>query len=247
LGGKAQDCITNKSASFIRHTGSPQEDRFFISGLDATDRQMLPALAGNVTPITSKIEKNKRKLIFIRLSAGFSISDMAPYDFEDKYAKAYEDSLKKNHGWIHILPEALGFEDPLGLSIGMEEESLIKTCLDVGILFQQKGYHIEYEEGGKKIVLAQGMENAIRELRNNPGRAGLLKKKLIAFFNSQIVDWLVDFLNDHDKTRFADDEKFSQNHKNKYKNAAPKFSFPLSQHKIPSYILKEIEKRLARK
>lgn len=247
LGSIVQDCITNKSSPFIRHTGSPLEDRFFVSGLDTNDLRMLPALPGDITRITSSIEKNKRKLIFIRLSAGFSISDLAPYDFEDKYVKAYEDSLKKNHGWIHILPEALGFEDPLGLSIGMEEESLIKTCLDVGILFQQKGYHIEYEEGGKKIVLAQGMENAIRDLRNNPSHADLLKKKLIEFFNGQTVDRLVDFLNDHDRTRFADDEKFSENHKNKYKNAVPNFSFPLSQHKIPSYILKEIEKRQARK
>ncbi len=247
LGGKVQDCITNKSAPFIRHTGSPMEDKFFISGLDASDLRMLPAMGGDVTAITSQIEKNKRKLIFVRLSAGFSLSDMAPYEYEDKYAKAYEDSLKKNHGWIHILPEALGFEDPLGLSIGMEEESLIKTCLDVGILFQQKGYHIEYEEGGKKIVLAQGMENAIRELRNTPSRAGLLKKKLIAFFNAQTVDWLVNFINDHDRTRFADDEKFSENHKKIYKNAAPGFSFSLSLHKIPSYIMKEIEKRLSQK
>jgi len=46
----------------------------------------------------------------------------------------------------------------------MEEESLIRTCQDVGIIFQQRSYHFEYKEGDKGVVIAQGLENTIRKL-----------------------------------------------------------------------------------
>lgn len=49
-------------------------------------------------------------------------------------------------------------------TIGMEEESLIRTCQDVGIIFQQRSYHFEYKEGDKGVVIAQGLENTIRKL-----------------------------------------------------------------------------------
>lgn len=244
LSGIVQDCIDNKSSPFIRHAGNPVEDRFFISGLELQELKALPALPKDFTQITSDIEKNKRKMIIIRLSANFSMGDLAPYDFAEKYASAYEESLNKGHEWIHIKPEAIGFEDPLGLSIGMEEESLIRTCLDVGILFQQKGYYIEYKEGEKRIVLAQGLENTIRALQHEPKNAALLKKKLLTYLDGQNKEWLLDYLNDHDRSKFADEEKLNENHKGKYKNAVSGFTFSLPHHKIPSYILKELEKRI---
>ena len=165
-------------------------------------------------------------------------------DFNEKYAKAYEDSLNNNHKWIHVQPEALGFEDPLELSIGMEEESLIRTCQDVGIIFQQRSYHFEYKENGKRVVLAQGLENTIKRLQDDPECARILKEKLLNFFNSQTKEWLVDYLNSHDMSRFADSEKFRQNHEEKYKNAVSDFSYHIPPHKIPSYILRELKKRV---
>lgn len=248
LGNRVQDCITNKSSPFIRHTArDPHDDRFLISGLDSYDIKRLPAIPGDVTPISSDLENKKRRMLFIRLSSNFSISDLAPYDFADKYSKAYEESLNKNHKWIHIRPEALGFEDPLGLSIGMEEESLIRTCQDVGIVFQQRGYYFEYEENGKRVVIAQGLENAIRRLQDDPKCANLLKEKLLEFLNNQTKEWIVDYLNDHDRGIFPDEAKFKQNHENKYKNAVSSYSYPISPHKIPSYILREIKTRIGKK
>jgi len=247
LGNKVRDCITNKSSPFIRHAAKePKEDRFLISGFEMHDIKELPTIPEDVTIIRSDIEKNKRRIVFIRLAANFSMSDLAAFDFSDKYAKAYENSLNSNHKWIHIQPEALGFEDPLGLSVGMEEESLIRTCQDVGIIFQQPSYHFEYEKNDKRVVVAQGLENAIRKLQDDPKCANLLKKKLIDFFNNQTKEWLVEYLNNHDKTIFPNEEKFKQNHENKYKNSVSDFSYPIPPHKIPSYIIRELEKRIKR-
>jgi len=245
LGNKVQDCITNKSSPIIRHAaGNSLEDRFFISGLESHEIKQLPAISKDVTKIRSNIEKDRRKMIFIRLSSNFSISDMAAFDFADTYAKAYGESLNNNHKWIHIHPEAIGFEDPLGLSIGMEEESLIRTCQDVGIVFQQRGYFFEYKKDNKRVVVAQGLENAIRRLQDDPKCANLLKKKLIDLFNNQTNEWLVDYINDHNRANFANEEKFKQNHENKYKNSVSNFSYSIPPHKIPSYIIRELEKRI---
>jgi len=248
LGNIVQDCITNKSSPFIRHTArDPHDDRFLITGLKGYDINRLPAVPGDVTRISSDLEEKKRKIIFIRLSSNFSVSDLAPYDFADKYAKAYEESLSKNHKWIHIQKEALGFEDPLGLSIGMEEESLIRTCQDVGIVFQQRGYYFEYKKNGKRIVIAQGLENTIRRLQDDPECAKFLKNKLLEFLNNQTKEWIVEYLNDHDRSIFPDEDKFKQNHESKYKNAVSSFSYPISPHKIPGYILSELENRIGKK
>jgi hypothetical protein len=244
LGKKVQDCITNKSSPFIRHTGQElSESRFLISGLERNELAQLPPIPEKVVTITS-VEKGKRRLVFIRLSANFSMSDLAPYDFADKYAKAYEESLSKNHKWIHILPEAIGFEDPLGLSIGMEEESLIKTCQDVGIIFQTGSYHFEYKEGNKGVVIAQGLENTIRKLQDDPKCANLLKKKLLDFFNNQTQDWIHGYLKDHERLSFPNEAIYRKNHGDKYINQETNYSYPIPPHNIPSYILEEIEKRV---
>jgi hypothetical protein len=246
LGQLFQDCINNKSMPFIRHAGRPIEEKYFISGFKKSDLEELRP-PGNMSVITSNLERNKRKFIFVRMSAGFSLQDLGPYDFEKKYAKAYSDALEKGHGWIHIQKEAPGFEDPLGLSIGLEEESLIKTCLDVGIIYVKKGNHFEYGDDGAEKTLAQGLEKAIGAIHEDQKLARLLKKKLADFFNGKDATWVVGYLNDHVRDNFADDGAFSENHKAKYKNSVPGNEFALTQHKIPSYVLKEIEKRLGKK
>ena len=183
LNAKIQDCM-NKSSPFIQQAGQPIEDRFIISELEGSELRGL-SIPDGVIPILSDIEKDKRGMVFIQLSAKFSMRDLASYDFDENYAKAYEDSLNNNHKWIHVQPEALGFEDPLELSIGMEEESLIRTCQDVGIVFQERSYHFEYKEADKRVVIAQGLENTIKRLQDDPECANLLKKKLLDFFNNQ--------------------------------------------------------------
>ena len=165
-------------------------------------------------------------------------------DFNEKYAKAYEDSLNNNHKWIHVQPEALGFEDPLELSIGMEEESLIRTCQDVGIVFQERSYHFEYKEADKRVVIAQGLENTIKRLQDDPECANLLKKKLLDFFNNQKKEWIHGYLKDHDRITFPDEEKYRENHKGKYKNAISDYPYSIPPHNIPSYIIRELKKRV---
>lgn len=248
LGKEVENCITSKSSPFIRHTArDPNEDRFVISGFDSNEIKQLPKFPSDITPIKSYIEGRKRNLIFIRLASNFSINDLAEYDFKEKYAKAYEDSLKNNHKWIHIQKEAIGFEDPLGLSIGMEEFSLIRTCQDVGIVFQDKAYNYKYKENGKDIVIGQGLENTIRKLQDDPGCANILKNKLADFFNNQDKEWIVKYLNDHNIDNFPTHDKYKQNHEKKYKNALSSNAYSLSPHKIPSYVLREIENRLDKK
>jgi hypothetical protein len=244
LGNKVQDCITNKALPFIRHTGQNLvETRFLITGLEKNDLAQLPTIPDDVIHI-KPIEEGKRRLVFVRLSANFSMSDLASYDFADKYAEAYKDSLAKNHKWIHILPEAISFEDPLGLSIGMEEESLIRTCQDVGIIFQQPSYHFEYKEDDKRFVIAQGLENTIRKLQDDPKCANLLKKKLLDFFNSQTQDWIHGYLKDHDRLSFPNEAIYRKNHGDKYKNVINNYSYPIPPHKLPNYIHNELKKRI---
>lgn len=245
LGNKIQDCITNKASPFVRHTRQDvKEDRFLISGLEQKDFAQLPAIPEKITKITSIEEEGKRRLVFIRVSANFSISDLAPYDFEDKYAKAYKESLDKDHTWIHIIKEAKDFEDPLGLPIGLQVESLIRTCQDVGIIFQRRSYHFEYTENGKGIVIEQGLENTIRKLQDDPKCANLLKKKLLDFINNQTKDWIHEYLKDHKRESFVSEEAYRKNHENKYKNKETNYEYPIPPHRIPSYILEELEKRV---
>lgn len=247
LGNKIQDCITNKSSPFIRHTGQESvETRFLISGLEQNDFAQLPQIPEDVIRITS-VEKGNRRIVSLRISANFSMSDLAPYDFDDKYAKAYEESLKKNHKWIHILPEAIGFEDPLGLSIGMEEESLIRTCQDVGVIFQTGSHHFKYKDGSKGVVIKQGLENTIRKLQDDPKCANLLKVKLLAYFNNQTQEWIHGYLKDHERSSFSSEKLYRDNHEDKYKNANAVHSYPIPPHSIPSYICKELEKRAGSK
>jgi len=248
LGNEVENCIISKSSPFIRHTArEPHEDRFIISGFDSNEIKKLPKFPSDITYIKSHLESKKRNLIFIRLASNFSISDMAEYDFSDKYAKAYEDSLKNNHKWIHIQKEALGFEDPLGLSIGMEELSLIRTCQDVGIIYQDKAYNYKHKKNGKEVVIGQGLENTIRKLQEDPKYAKLLKEKLTDFLNNKTKDWIIEYFKDHHIENFSGYDKFKKNHEKKYTNALSSNAYSLPPHKIPSYILREIENRLAKK
>jgi len=247
LGNEVENCITSKSSPFIKHaTLTINEDRFLISGFDSNEIKELPRFPSDVTLINSQLENKKRNLIFIRLAAGFSLSDLSEYDFSEKYAKAYEDSLKNNHKWIHIQKEALGFEDPLGLSIGREEFSLIRTCQDVGIVFQDKAYNYKYQENGKNVVIGQGLENTIRKLQDDPKCANLLKQKLINFLNNQKKEWIVEYFKDHKIENFSSHDKFKQNHEKKYKNKLSSNAYSLPPHNIPSYILGEIENRIGK-
>lgn len=247
LGSIVQDCITNRSSPLIRHTGKrPFEDKFLISGLEEQDIRGLSAIPEGATLIKSDIESDKRRIIFIRLSSNFSLGDLAAYDFADKYAKAYRDSIDKNHKWIHTQKEAIGFEDPLGLAIGIEAEPLIRTCQDVGIVYEKGSHHFVYREYDKEVTIAQGLENAIGKLEDDPRLADNLKRKLLEFFNNQTVEWIVDYLNDHDSTRFASESEFRRNHENKYKNAFSTFAYPIPPHRIPSYVLDELKKRISR-
>jgi len=239
-----KESMERKSMAFIKSMGEPKEDKFIITGFEPSEFKKLPLIPENYYKISSPIAKDKREIIFIRLASGFSIKDLAPYDFEDKYAKAYQEYLEKGAKWIHIFPEAIGFEDPLELSIGMEEEALIKTCQCVGIIWEKKSHHYIYEKDGKEVVLEQGLENVIRKLQNNPDIANELKQMLINFFNDQKLEWIITYLNDHKIDYFGNEKQFRTNHESKYKNNMRDYQYPLPPHKIPSYILDEINSRI---
>jgi hypothetical protein len=247
LGKNVNECMNNKSLPFIKHAGQPREDRFFVCGLESFELAKLPPLPSDVVVLSSNIEKTKRRLSFVRLSSNFSLSDMATHRLQD-YANAYGELIQK-FKWIHILPEARGFQDPLGLSIGMEEEALIRTCQDVGIIFQKGSYHFEYKnDRGQDVVLAQGLENAIKELQDEPSTANYLKQKLLDFFNNEKLEKIKEYLDDHDPTNFVGidaDSKYRKNHEDKYKDKGN--GVPIPVHSIPSYILTELKKRLERK
>lgn len=245
LGNTLQDSITNKSSPFIRHTGQETvESRFLISGLQQKDFAQLPQIPDDIIRATP-FEKANRRIVSLRISANFSVKDLAPYDFGDNYAEAYQESLEKGNKWIHILPEAIGFEDPLGLS-GVEEESLIKTCQDVGIIVETGSHHFAYIEAKKRIVIAQGLENAIKKLQDDPNYVDILKSKLLAFFNNQSQGWIHEYIKDHERSSFSSEKSYRENHEHKYTNKNIKCPYPLPAHNIPSYILGELQKRVAK-
>ena len=241
-----EESMESKSMAFIKSLGEPTEIKFVITGFDPSEFENLPRIPETYFRISSQIAEGKRDIIFIRLASGYPIDEIQPDDFKSKYAKAYQEYLEKGAKWIHIFPEAIGFEDPLDLPIGMEEEALIKTCQCVGIIWEKKSHHYIYEKDGKEVVLEQGLENVIRKLQNNPDIANELKQMLINFFNDQKLEWIITYFNDHKIDYFGNEKQFRTNHESKYKNNMRDYQYPLPPHKIPSYILDEINSRIKR-
>ena len=247
LGNIFKDCMNNKSRSLVKHMKHYAEDKFIITGFEHSELSTLPAVTQNYNHITSKIESSKRNITFIRLSSGFSVEDLGPFGFREIYAEAYKDYINQGKKWIHLFPEAIGFEDPLEeISVGMEEEALIKTCQCVGIIWENRSHHYMYKKAGKNTVIGQGLKKTIRKLQDNPDIANELKKRLIQFFNNKDLGWIKAYLIDHDIKVFADEDDYINNHKNKYKNKEKQYQYPLPPHKIPSYILDEINSRIKR-
>jgi len=122
----------------------------------------------------------------------------------------------------------------------MEEEDLLYTCEDLGIVFR-RGIHFkcrkivrgrgEEKEGEEEI--GAGLENTIRVLQNNPALTKNLIRKVMEKLRKMSQKELMDHLNAHDLYHY-DREEFSRGHSEKYKG--------VPSHWLPSYIVSDIKK-----
>lgn len=236
---------------FWQHAGKdPIQDTYLISGFPIHELQNYPSIktAGDNILLSDPLDK-KRK-IFLTLEYRVPLADLKAFGLND-WGEDYKTFMtgRDIRKWIHLTAAAYGFEDPLGISVGMEEEDLLQTCRDLGIIFQ-KGSFYEYKkiskekdkQGEKEVVIAEGFDNCIRELKENSSLSKKLSKKVINALNNLSMEELRTYLNNHKlETYHYNQEEFYRVHVKTYKDFGSGKEIP--SHRIPSYILKEIKKR----
>lgn len=237
---------------FWQHAAkSPQQDTFLISGFKQNELQNFPSIikAGDNNIFLSD-PIDKRRMVFLTLEYRVPLDSLKAFGLKD-WGEDYDDFLnQKKYKWIHLTAAAQGFKDPLGIPVGMEEEDLLQTCRDLGVIFQ-KGSYYKYnklskqkgKEGAKEEVIAEGFDNCIRELKENLTLTKELSKKVIGTLNKMAMNELKTYLNNHNlETYHHDQEDFFNTHSKNYKDAGSGKDVP--SHRIPSYIMKEVSKRL---
>ncbi len=209
-----------------------------ISGFSAAELQQYSSLNG-VPLITSDSEQSKRRILFFHLEAGVPISSITGLE---EYREAYDDYMKRGDKWIHVLPGADKFDE---LGSGKQEDDLLLTCQDFGIVYKV-GEFYEYDaiekkkgkESVKKVKIAQGFNNTVEKLKLDQETTKKLIEMLSAAIKRKTSMELRTYLDDHNE---PDTMAFAQNHKNKYKDQG---GDSIPSHSIPYYIEEDIRKKI---
>lgn len=235
---------------FWQHAAKdPMQDAYFISGFTKNELQNYPSIR-TAKDVYLSDPVDKRRMVFLTLEYRVPLAALKAFGLKD-WGEDYQAFMtgKEIRKWVHLTPAALGFEDPLGIPVGMEEEDLLQTCRDLGIIFQ-KGSYYEYKKISKKKdgqevkeeVIAEGFDNCIRKLKEKPSLSKELSKKAIGALNNMPIEEVKNYLNNHNlETYHHDREAFFKAHVKNYKDAGSGKEIP--SHRIPSYIEKEVKKR----
>lgn len=67
---------------------------------------------------------------------------------------------------------------------------------------------------------------------------------MLDFFNNQIQEWIRGYLKDHDRLSFSNEATYGKNHVDKFKNVITNYPYSIPTSNIPSYIFRELKKRV---
>ncbi|HIE24271.1 MAG TPA: hypothetical protein EYP68_08610 [Candidatus Korarchaeota archaeon] len=244
--------------AFWRHTfDNVAHESFIISGFSADDLRNCPAATGagiamicTIKQVDSDetVAKKQRKMVFVTVEYGVPIRSVRGLEM---YAQEYKEHEPQRNRSIHLTPQALDFEELLpGFTITLEEEDLLETCRDLGIVFQRANsfqYTKTVKEKGrvKRISkeIARGYDNTVKTLQQDPSLCKFLIEEVKKRLNAEPREKVEEYLTNHELVTYQFDEKKSSiRHGSLYKDAES--GKPIPFHRIPSYIKEEIEKRL---
>ena len=249
LNRKIRDSFDN-AAPFWQHVAKdPIQDVYLISGFTSNELQDYDVGKANDIFISDPVDR--RRMVFLTFEYKVPLTSLEHFGLKE-WAEDYREFITSEQPriWIHLMPEALDFEDPLGMSISMEEADLLQTCRDFGIVYQ-KGNSYKYKEVVKKKgqekemekTIGRGFDNCIKTLKNNPSLTKELRLRVIRVLNEKPIEEIQEYLRVHSLETYGYDyRKFFKAHKKLFKDIGSGKSIP--SHRIPSYVEKEIQKRL---
>ncbi|MCD5401714.1 tubulin-like doman-containing protein [candidate division NPL-UPA2 bacterium] len=190
--------------------------------------------------------KKKRRMVFLSLEYRVPIADLSAYGLQD-YAEDYKELNPREHPWVHLTRAAVGFEELIGgFSTGLEEESLLQTCRDLGIVFQRGAWYSYRElvkEKGKETLreekIAQGYQNTIEAMEKDPTLCKELAEKVCDKLDQMPENDRRRYVRNHDPATYSEQAEFSKEHQSQYKDEGSKK--PIPSHAIPNYILEKIK------